>query len=66
MNATAHTGREQKLLKDHPIFLLMAGQKRLDNSETEFLFIEEVHHRAETITPLLKALLVFRPPPHWS
>jgi hypothetical protein len=29
-------------------------------------FIEEIHLRAETMTPLLKEILDFRPPPHWG
>jgi hypothetical protein len=64
MNAKARTGKQQKLLKDHPAALLMAGHKDLNS--TELLFIEEVHRRAETMTPLLKEILDFRPPPHWK
>jgi hypothetical protein len=30
------------------------------------IYIEEIHHRAETISPLLQELLEFRPPPHWG
>lgn len=62
MNGTARMDREQKLLKDHPVFLPGVGHKRLDS--TELLYIEEVHRRAETVTPLLKDILEFRPPPH--
>lgn len=28
--------------------------------------IEEIHNRAETISPLLQELLDRRPPPHWG
>ena len=28
-------------------------------------FAKEIHIRAETITPLLKEILEFRPRPHW-
>jgi hypothetical protein len=29
------------------------------------IFIEEIHIRAETITPVLKGIPGFRPPPRW-
>jgi hypothetical protein len=30
------------------------------------IYIQEIHSRAETISPLLRELLEFRPPPHWG
>jgi hypothetical protein len=38
---------------------------RHDPKSTSLLSIEEIHLRAETMTPLLKEILNFRPPPHW-
>jgi len=29
-------------------------------------YIEDIHHRAETITPLLKKFMDYRPPSHWG
>jgi hypothetical protein len=29
-------------------------------------FVDDIQNRAETITPLLKELLDYRPPPHWG
>jgi hypothetical protein len=29
-------------------------------------YIEDIHHRAETVTTLLKKFLDYRPPPHWG
>lgn len=64
MNATARTGRKQKSLKDHPASFPIVSHKSLAASDTELLYMEEVHHRAETVTPLLKEILEFRPPLH--
>lgn len=30
------------------------------------LFMQEMEHRAETMTPLLKEILDFRPSPRWT
>jgi len=30
------------------------------------VFLEEIHVRAETVTPLLKGIPGFQPPPHWG
>jgi hypothetical protein len=37
-----------------------------DTEASPFYTIEEIHIRAETITPLLKNILDFRPPEHWD
>jgi hypothetical protein len=63
MNATPRITQEQKLLKDHAVLLLTSSCKTSGYPATEFLYIEEVHHRAETMTPLLQELLDFRPTP---
>lgn len=33
--------------------------------EPGFRFVDEIHIRAQTITPLLKEILDFRPQPRW-
>jgi hypothetical protein len=42
------------------------GKNRKQVRTEKFLFIEEIHQRAETMTPLLKEILDFRPPPRWD
>jgi hypothetical protein len=37
-----------------------------DPKPTRLYTIEEIHLRAITVTPLLKEILNFRPPPHWG
>jgi hypothetical protein len=39
---------------------------RQDTEPNLYYTIEEIHLRAETMTPLLKEILDFRPPPHWG
>jgi hypothetical protein len=63
MNATPRIAKEPKLLKDHAVLLLTCSCKTPGHPTTEFLYLEEVHHRAETMTPLLQELLDFRPTP---
>lgn len=55
--------KEPKLLANRPVSLLKCEEKALFASE--FTFIEEIHTRAETITPCLKDILDFRPHPSW-
>jgi len=55
---------KQKLLKDHAA-LLIGGSATTPKGSPEFPYIEEIHHRAETVTPLLKQILEFRPTPSW-
>ncbi|HEY3760895.1 MAG TPA: hypothetical protein VGN23_04040 [Verrucomicrobiae bacterium] len=38
---------------------------RQNSGDTE-LFLKEIHHRAETITPVLKQILENRPASHWG
>ena len=66
MNAMLRTAGEQKLLTNHPA-LLIGDQKRSDKRHVrvDMLSIKEIQHRAETITPVLKAILDFRPRPCW-
>lgn len=66
MNAIPRTGSRQILLECHPALLLAGGHPEPGFYTPEFLFIQEIHHRAETITPLLKEMLEFRPAPDWK
>jgi hypothetical protein len=68
MNATLNTSNP-KLLNDVAICSRAANNlllSRHDPDPTPFYAIEEIHIRAETMTPLLKEILDFRPPPHWG
>ncbi|HEU6449150.1 MAG TPA: hypothetical protein VFV23_11995 [Verrucomicrobiae bacterium] len=51
-----------KLLADAPK-IEKFGKEQTD---TAMIYIEEIRRRAETVTPLLKDILAFRPPPHWN
>jgi len=46
------------------------SSKQCENSLKNFCepgsFAKEIHSRAETVTPLLKEILEFRPRPHWK
>jgi hypothetical protein len=64
MNAIPHRNSGKKLIKAAAASRL-ADANKAGPGVTKFVFIEEVHRRAETITPLLKEMLEFRPPPHW-
>jgi len=60
------TASEQKLLKDHPALLMVSHKGSAKNPGTpDVLSIPEIKHRAETMTPVLKKILDFRPRPHW-
>lgn len=65
MNMKPRPGKNRKRLQDHPA-LYLGRHRNPGFRATKLFFIEEVHHRAETITPLLKEILEFRPPPHWN
>jgi hypothetical protein len=41
------------------------GRSR-DSASAHFYTIEEIHIRAETVTPLLREILDFEPAPHWG
>ena len=49
---------------------LAATEKNMPEWNTvpkeHFDYMREIQARADTITPSLKALLDFRPPPHWE
>jgi hypothetical protein len=66
MNTMPQITKEKKLLTDHPA-LLTGGPKGAGKTRRapDVLSIPELQHRAETMTPVLKAILDFRPQPHW-
>ena len=66
MNAKAHKEvRRQKLLTDHTARLIGGQPANQDPPPSKFPYIDEINHRAETMTPLLKEILEFRSRPHW-
>lgn len=60
--------REPKLLAAPKIGAAnkFAPDSRRDYPPERFYAIEEIHLRAETITPLLKEILDYRPVPRWG
>ncbi|MGH7952787.1 MAG: hypothetical protein ACREFE_12845, partial [Limisphaerales bacterium] len=63
--ATPRISREPKLLAAQPVFFLMTGSDEACENflEATSLYIERIRVRAETVTPLLREILNFRP--HW-
>ena len=66
MNAMPQKASEMKLLTDHPALLIGEHKSSGKNRRPPDLYsIPELQHRAETMTPVLLAILDFRPRPHW-
>jgi hypothetical protein len=67
MNATLVKPEEPKLLaasEDGAVSNSLSQHRH--ETEPEHLYtIEEIHIRAETVTPLLREILDFHPAPHW-
>jgi hypothetical protein len=65
MNGTKHTSIEPTLLAGKTSRDLREKKNDLPEfppcSEAVSLYIEEIHNRAETMTPLLREILNFRP-----
>ena len=65
-----HASEQPKQLAESlPVNLVPKGQVPPGQTESPEVFssyIEEIHNRAETISPLLQELLDRRPPPHWG
>ena len=62
MKIQTHRGKERKLTADDRTSVVDSHKKLGENSHSQTLpFIEEIHHRAETMTPVLKRILDFRP-----
>jgi hypothetical protein len=66
MNVTRHAEREMKLLAGQQAWLMIESKKApQDFAASKLVYIDEIHRRAETVTPLLKGILDFRPEPNW-
>ena len=57
MNATPNKNNERKLLAGCPAPLLKDGSKKDADIFCALKFMDEIHSRAETVTPLLKEML---------
>ena len=65
MNKMPRKQKDRKLVTDHAV-LLIGGYTDAHNLHLPRLgSIREIQYRAETVTPVLKEILNFRPPPHW-
>jgi hypothetical protein len=60
----SHRCKRQKTAGRAKFFL--ADGETPENFREPTLYIAEIHMRAETMTPLLKEILDFRPRPHWE
>ncbi len=65
MNATPNKDRERKLLAGCSAPVLKDGCKSGMDVFCALKFMDEIHSRAETVTPLLKEILDYRSGPHW-
>ncbi len=62
MKMQTRRGKERKLAADDRISGMGSHKKLDENSRSPTLtYIEEINHRAETMTPVLKEILEFRP-----
>jgi len=70
MKMSSNTLKETKLLAEgRAPGLVTSGKDLLDRFSVRpnaSSYIEDIHRRAETVTPLLKKFLDYRPPPHWG
>jgi hypothetical protein len=65
MNTMPRAASKQKLLTDHSALLMVGdGGKGKNRHAVDMLSIQEIQYRAEIMTPVLKAILDFRPRPH--
>jgi hypothetical protein len=65
MNKMPRRKTDRKLVVDHAV-LLISGYTESQNLNLPKLgSIREIQHRAETMTPVLREILDFRPSPHW-
>lgn len=64
MNKMPRKKTDRKIMADHAV--LLTGHVESHNLHLPKLgSIREIQHRAETVTPILKEILDFRPLPHW-
>lgn len=68
MKDTLHLSEGPKLLKGTPRPHLPKenAPAPVKPLAADSVFMEQIQSRAETISPLLRELLDFRPPPHWG
>ena len=64
MNKTPRIAKESRSSAGHPA--LLKGRKAADFNLPPLPYMEEIHKRADAMTPLLKEILDFRPSPHWK
>lgn len=66
MNKVPRKKIEQKLVTHHAVLLISSQTESHNlNLPKRCGSIREIQYRAETVTPILKEILEFRPPPHW-
>ena len=70
MNASINTNSVPKLLADQTLVVLISGGENNpanppSESATHYT-LESLQARAETITPLLREIPDFEPPPRWG
>ena len=60
--------KEPKLLSNRPVSLLKCNEEKVPENflSLKFTYIREIQTRAETITPLLKGILDYKPAPSWN
>jgi hypothetical protein len=56
---------ERKLVTDHAVLLISSQSEPRNLHLPRLGSIREIQYRAETVTPVLKEILDFRPPPQW-
>ena len=56
---------ERKLVTDHEVLLIGSHAETHNLHLPRLGSIREIQYRAETVTPVLKEILDFRPPPQW-
>ena len=64
MNKTPRIAKESRLPVGLPA--LLKDHQAADFNLPPLPYMEEIHKRADAMTPLLKEILDFRPSPHWK
>lgn len=65
MNKMPRKKTDRKLVVDHAVLLISSHTGPQNLNLPKLGSIREIQHRAETMTPILKEILDFRPSPHW-
>ncbi len=65
MNEMPRKKIEQKLVTGHAVLLIGSHTESHNLHLPKSGSIREIQHRAKTVTPVLKEILDFRPPPNW-